>query len=227
MPKFVTVGISGIEPTEEIPAKVSVLSGTPKFTSWSVDEAAGGISAGVWQATPGRWQFENEHWEYCRILTGVSIVTEEGGTAHTVRAAVYGEAMPANRMSKYEVFIGTWNTTGEVLETEAGLAGTLSATDTYQWLPGKHFIVHDVDARFDGKPTRSMEVMGFDASKKQYFARSFDDQGSTEVLLFRLTVGAGASAGRPSDSVAASILRRTGCENFGSSKAARPGGSRG
>ena len=94
--------------------------------------------------------------------------------------------MPANRMSKYEVFIGTWNTTGEVLEREAGPAGTLFATDTYRWLPGKHFIVHDVDARFDSKPTRSMEVMGFDASKKQYFARSFDDQGATEVFVVSL-----------------------------------------
>jgi hypothetical protein len=94
--------------------------------------------------------------------------------------------MPANRMSKFEVFIGTWNTTGEVLETDATPAGTLSATDTYRWLPGRHFIVHDVDARFDGKPTRSMEVMGFDASKKQHFARSFDDQGLVEDFVVAL-----------------------------------------
>ncbi|MGS5089367.1 DUF1579 family protein [Hydrogenophaga sp. A37] len=94
--------------------------------------------------------------------------------------------MPANRMTKFEVFIGMWNTTGEVLETEASPAGILSATDTYRWLPGKHFIVHDVDARFDSQPTRSMEVMGFDASKKQYFARSFDDQGLTEAFVVAL-----------------------------------------
>ena len=49
-------------------------------------------------------------------------------------------------MSKFEVFIGTWNTTGEVLQTDANPAGVLLATDTYRWLPGKHFIVHDVDA---------------------------------------------------------------------------------
>jgi len=95
--------------------------------------------------------------------------------------------MPTNRMSKFAVFIGTWNTTGEVLETDSSPAGTLSATDTYRWLPGKHFIVHDVDARFDSKPTRSMEVMGFDASKQQYFARSFDDQGSAELFAVALS----------------------------------------
>lgn len=94
--------------------------------------------------------------------------------------------MPASRMSKFEVFIGTWNTSGEVLETTAGPAGVLTATDTYRWLPGRHFIVHDVDARFDSKPTRSMEVMGFDSAKKQHFASSFDDQGSTEHFVVSL-----------------------------------------
>jgi hypothetical protein len=94
--------------------------------------------------------------------------------------------MPANRMSKFDVFVGTWNTTGEVLETDAGPTATLVATDTYRWLPGRHFIVHEVDARFDGKPTRSMEVMGFDTTKQQHFARSFDDQGVAEVYVVEL-----------------------------------------
>ena len=31
-----------------------------------------------------------------------------------------------------------------------------------------------------------MEVMGFDSSKKQYFARSFDDQGSAEAFVIAL-----------------------------------------
>lgn len=94
--------------------------------------------------------------------------------------------MPANKMSRLEVFIGTWNTTGEVLETESGPMGLLSATDSYRWLPGKQFIVHDADARFGSQPARSMEVMGFDASKQQYFTRSFDDQGTTEAFVVAL-----------------------------------------
>jgi hypothetical protein len=93
--------------------------------------------------------------------------------------------MAANRIAKFEVFIGTWNTTGVVFKTEAGPAGSLSATDTYRWLPGKHFIVHDVDARFDGQPTRSMEVLGFDAFKKQHFAQSFD-RGAMETFVVAL-----------------------------------------
>lgn len=84
-------------------------------------------------------------------------------------------------MARFEVFIGTWNTSGEVLATENGPATTLVATDTYRWLPGNKFIVHEVDARFGGDIARSMEVMGFDSSTKKFFARSFDDQGATEL----------------------------------------------
>ena len=90
-------------------------------------------------------------------------------------------------MSRFEIFIGVWNTTGEVLETESSPAGVLTATDTYRWLPGRHFIVHDVDARFDGQPARSMEVMGYDAARQRYFTRSFDDQGLEDVFVVDLT----------------------------------------
>jgi hypothetical protein len=47
MAKFVPIDISGIEPTEDVPSKESVISGNPRFTSWNVDEAAGGVSSGI------------------------------------------------------------------------------------------------------------------------------------------------------------------------------------
>ena len=86
----------------------------------------------------------------------------------------------ANRMSRLGIFIGTWNTTGEVLETENAPAGTLVATDIYRWLAGNHFIIHDADARFGAQVTRSMEVIGFDAATKKHFAQSYDDQGAID-----------------------------------------------
>jgi len=85
-------------------------------------------------------------------------------------------------MTDFEIFIGIWNTSGEVLETEGAPATTLSATDTYRWLPGKHFIAHDADARFGDNPARSMEVIGYDLPSNQYLARSYDDQGVSELF---------------------------------------------
>ena len=90
--------------------------------------------------------------------------------------------MTTNRMARFEIFIGTWNTTGEVLETNSAPAARLSATDTYRWLPGKHFIAHDADARFGEDVSRSMEVIGYDLASKKYLARSYDDQGVSEVF---------------------------------------------
>jgi hypothetical protein len=89
-------------------------------------------------------------------------------------------------MSRFEIFIGTWNTTGEVLKTDSSPATTLFATDIYRWLPGNQFIIHDVDARFGEQPTRSMEVIGYDPQKKRYFSRSYDDQGASEEFEVRL-----------------------------------------
>ena len=88
--------------------------------------------------------------------------------------------MPPNRMSRFEIFIGTWNTTGEVLAVDDAPATVLIATDTYRWFPGHQFIVHDVDARFGEAVSRSMEIMGYDQQAKKYFARSYDDQGVSD-----------------------------------------------
>ncbi len=90
-------------------------------------------------------------------------------------------------MDRFQCFIGTWNTTGEVYATETSPATTLVATDTYRWLPGRHFIVHDVDARFGGDVSRSLEVFGYDTKSKKYLARSYDDQGASEDFTVSLT----------------------------------------
>jgi uncharacterized cupin superfamily protein len=103
--KFVAMNTSGIDPREDTPSESSVISGSPRFKSWNLDEAAGGVSSGIWEATPGKWRFENDHWEYCRILAGVSVITEEGGETHTVKA---GDSFILRAGFK-----GTW----EVVET--------------------------------------------------------------------------------------------------------------
>jgi uncharacterized cupin superfamily protein len=60
--------------------------GQPEVLTWNVEEADGGLYAGIWEATPGKWRIVYDEWEFCHILTGVSIITEDGGEARTVRA---------------------------------------------------------------------------------------------------------------------------------------------
>ena len=94
--------------------------------------------------------------------------------------------MTNRHMTRFEVFIGTWNTTGEVYGVGGEAATSLIATDTYAWIPGKHFILHEADARFGDQVARSIEIMGYDAKRKKHFSRSYDDQGASEEFVLEL-----------------------------------------
>ena len=67
------------EAEHDTPPPDRVIEGAPKFTTWNVEEQPGGIYAGVWESTPGKWRIAYDEWEYCRILSGVSVIAEDGG----------------------------------------------------------------------------------------------------------------------------------------------------
>ena len=69
----------GIQPEESAPAPDRLLSGNPVFRVWDVDQTESGVYAGLWESTPGKWAVAYSEWEYCRVLSGVSIVTGEDG----------------------------------------------------------------------------------------------------------------------------------------------------
>ena len=94
--------------------------------------------------------------------------------------------MTSRKMARLAALIGVWNTTGVVLETAASPATTLAGSDTYRWLPGEYFMVHEVDVCFGTTPSRSMEVIGHDASSDGYMAHSYNDQGTIEQSEFAL-----------------------------------------
>ena len=48
--KIVRIDITSIEPEEGAPAPERLLSGDPKFRTWNVEEADGGVYAGIWEA---------------------------------------------------------------------------------------------------------------------------------------------------------------------------------
>ena len=77
------------------------LEGDPKQTAWvEYESASGTFSAGLWASEVGAWRIAYTEEEYCRILAGSSVITDESGHAVTVRA---GDefTIPAG-------FVGTW-----------------------------------------------------------------------------------------------------------------------
>lgn len=87
-----------------VPAPDRLISGTPEFRTWNVEERDG-LWCGIWEATPGKWRISYDEWEYCHILTGVSVLTEDGGEPVTVK--------PGDSFILRPGFNGTW----EVIET--------------------------------------------------------------------------------------------------------------
>lgn len=104
MSKFVTFNIDAVMPEFGEPDPARVISGSPKFRTWNLEEADG-LYAGVWEAMPGKWLISYDEWEYFSILSGHSIVTEDGGEAVHLRAG--------DRMILRPGFKGSW----EVVET--------------------------------------------------------------------------------------------------------------
>ena len=60
---------------------------------------------GIWESTPGKWKIAYDEWEYCQILSGISVIAEDGGAAVQVKAGDSFVLRPG--------FKGTW----EVIET--------------------------------------------------------------------------------------------------------------
>ncbi|MCV0396881.1 MAG: cupin domain-containing protein [Rhizobiaceae bacterium] len=102
---FLRVDTGQAEPETGQPAEGRVIAGDPRFRTWNVDEAQGGLYAGVWESTPGKWSVEYDEWEFCHILSGLSIITEAGGESRTVKAGDSFILRPG--------FKGSW----EVVET--------------------------------------------------------------------------------------------------------------
>lgn len=97
--------IASVEPECGAPSDGRLISGDPQFTTWNVEEANGGLYAGIWQSTPGKWRVEYDEWEYFNILEGYSILTEDDGEPLHLKAG--------DRMVLRPGFKGSW----EVIET--------------------------------------------------------------------------------------------------------------
>ena len=102
---FLPIDTSATPPETGEPAPDRLIAGNPQFRTWNVEEASGGLYAGIWESTPGKWRIVYDEWEFCHILSGVSVISEDDGPSRTVRAGDSFVLRPG--------FKGSW----EVLET--------------------------------------------------------------------------------------------------------------
>lgn len=94
-------------PTEEYYLTVDkLISGNPLHTLWQhYTDPTKKFFSGIWKSEPGKWKISYTEEEYCQILEGTSVLTDEEGIEITVTE---GESFVIPRG-----FVGTW----EVLTT--------------------------------------------------------------------------------------------------------------
>lgn len=84
---------------------------------------------------------------------------------------------PNATMARLDALAGTWSTRIIMLDKTGAEAEVFAATDIYRWMPGGHFLVHEVEAHMGGEPVRSMEITGIAADGETYVSRNYDNAG--------------------------------------------------
>jgi len=84
-------------------------------------------------------------------------------------------------IQQLEVFVGKWQTDGEILSPEGNQL--ISGTDTYEWLPGNHFLLHHVDVVMGKQKVKSVEIIGFDSGNQCFFMESYDNDGNKVSMI--------------------------------------------
>jgi len=102
--RLVDASLPASEPFEYLPSAEKIISGHPLQRVWSqYTDSSEKFSVGVWECEPGAWRVHYTEEEYCRILTGRSLLTNADGV---VREVVAGDefVIPSG-------FEGTWEVT--------------------------------------------------------------------------------------------------------------------
>jgi uncharacterized cupin superfamily protein len=90
-----------VEPDEYYLPEEKRLVGNPKQTLWlEYTDESRKFFAGVWQSEVGKWRVTYTEEEYCQILQGTSVITDQAGNSITVSAG--------DRFVIPGGFIGTW-----------------------------------------------------------------------------------------------------------------------
>jgi hypothetical protein len=104
--------------------------------------------------------------------TGPIIITPQ------IRDPTWREEAVTNSL---EAVVGHWNTTGRSVAPGENM--DIKGMDKYEWLPGRHFIVHHVDVWMGEDKVNVIEVIGpCTDDVHEIPMHSFDNEGNHTVM---------------------------------------------
>ncbi len=82
---------------------------------------------------------------------------------------------------RLDAFVGKWHMEGQQLAGAAGPAAPVSAVQTYEWMPGKQFLIHRFEGHVGDSDASCVEVIGFDTERRCFRAHTFYNNGQMNV----------------------------------------------
>jgi Protein of unknown function (DUF1579) len=82
--------------------------------------------------------------------------------------------------------IGKWITAGETIPSDGAPAVEIRASDIYEWVPGKFFVVHTAYGRIGDTAVGGIEMISYDPESEKFRTHFFDSEGniSNQDLTF-------------------------------------------
>ena len=86
---------------------------------------------------------------------------------------------PDPELQRLAPLIGTWHAAGQSVDSLAGPAGKVEATETFEWLKGGYFLVSHYKITWEegGEPNYGVMYWGYDSEARKFRTHFFNDQG--------------------------------------------------
>lgn len=87
------------------------------------------------------------------------------------------DTLPQEEMKLLSVLAGQWKMCGTGNADSGSDKCTINGTESYDWVPGGHFLSGNWNMLFDAETSKGVCIMGYHAGKKHLYLTNFDDAG--------------------------------------------------
>lgn len=89
---------------------------------------------------------------------------------------------PDPEIQHLHLFVGKWNIEGETYASNDAPALKVAGVDTYEWMPGKFFLVHNAKVQVGDEVLDAIELISYDAPSQTYACYRFDSYGNSDLF---------------------------------------------